>query len=473
MTTGKVLRVGIPTRVHTLDPRESRDSITSLALHQIFETPFAVPASEGPAEPLLFTGPLVEESPLVASGQVRPGVLFSDGTPLTAAHVAASLAKVATLTEQARIEARGDRVFFTFRAARPRFDLSLTLMDTGIALERGGRLIGTGPFMPAPGATLEALRLVRNPHFRQPAAIEEIVFEVFPADREGRHDALVRAVERGDVDFTNTLSRADVGTLQGVRKAFQPSSSTAILFFNVTRPELRDPAVRRAMALALDRRRLTEISYTNVLAFTATGLLPPMMGTSRDGVTYDLAKARAALAATGAKPRGLRLMVTWAPRPYLPNPQPTGELIARQLAELGIDVELEVPRSSDDYFKRQRQGDYDLLLAGWIADTPDPADFLEAVLRSDRVPRPEASAVARCNLARNESRAMDEAVARFRDEPGSDSRAAVYRVLGEEMPLLPITYGSTVIVHAWRVKNVEISSLGLPDFGKFDLASAR
>lgn len=466
----KVLRVAIPHRVHTLDPRESRDSITSLALHQVFETPYAVASGEGPPEPVLFTGPLEPEGPLTASAAVRPGVAFADGTPLDAAQLAASLAKVAALADDARVEARGDRVVFHFTEPRPRFDLALTLMHAGVLLARGDSLHGTGPYQPAPGATLESLRLVRNPHHRQPAAIDEIVFTVYPPDRDGRPEALMRALERGEVDFTNALARGDVGSLQGVRKAFQPSSSTAILFFNTERPELRDPAVRRAMAMAIDRRRLTEVSYSNVLAFTATNLLPPMMGTGRDNVPYDLGKARSLMAASGAKPRGLRLLLTWAPRPYLPNPQPVGELIARQLAELGIDVEIEVPRASDDYFRRQKSGDYDMILGGWIADTPDPADFLEAILRSDRVPRADGKSVDACNLARIRSRALDAAVDRFRLEPSADNRAAVMRALSDEMPLLPLMYGSTVIVHSWRVKNVEISALGLPSFGRFDLA---
>ena len=34
----KTLRVGIVARIHTLDPREARDLVSTLAVQQIFET---------------------------------------------------------------------------------------------------------------------------------------------------------------------------------------------------------------------------------------------------------------------------------------------------------------------------------------------------------------------------------------------------------------------------------------------------
>src|SRR5687768_4186435 len=87
----KRLRVGIVARVHSLDPRQARDLVSTLAVQQIFETAYAVPRGEGAAPPVLFTGPLQEEGGGRRSAVVRPGIVFSDGTPLTAELVASSL----------------------------------------------------------------------------------------------------------------------------------------------------------------------------------------------------------------------------------------------------------------------------------------------------------------------------------------------------------------------------------------------
>jgi peptide/nickel transport system substrate-binding protein len=466
----KTLRVGLLARVNTLDPRRAGDLVSSLAVHQVFETPFAVPRGEGAAPPVLFTGPLVDEGGGRKSAAVRPGILFSDGTPLTAALLAASLNQVEDLREQARIEAAGDRVVFTPKKPNPRFDLALTLNYAAIVLEKDGRQYGTGAYVPAPGSTLDALRLVRNPHSRAKAAVEEIVFTVYPASQDGRPEALIRAIEAGEVDFTTTLSRSDATEVKGVRKLFLASNSTCSLFFNTERAELKAADARRALALALDRVALAEVSYSNALAFAASSLLPPMMGTFRDGVSRDLEKAKALLAqAAGPRPSRLRLVTVWAPRPYLPHPRPVAEAIARQLAALAVTAEIYSPRSSDEYFRITERGDYDLVLAGWIADTPDPADFLESNLHSDHIQAPNQPRVGHNNLARYRNPAMDAALRRFREGPAAESREAVLQLIASDVPLMPLLYGPTVVVSAWRVKNVDVSPLGVPHFESFDI----
>jgi ABC-type transport system substrate-binding protein len=467
----KTLRVGIVSRVPTLDPRQARDLVSILAVQQVFETSYAVPRGEGAASPVLFATPLAEESAGRRSAAVRPGILFSDGTPLTAALVATSLNKGQVLREQARIEAEGDRVTFTLLKPNPRFDLVLTLNHSVIVLEKGGKQLGTGAFIPAPDSTLEALRLVRNPHYRARPALEEVVLTVYPSDQDGRPEALIRALEADEVDFTTQLSRNDAAEVKGVRKSFQPSNSTASLYFNTERPELRGAEVRRALAKAIDRIAVTEVSYSNALAFAATGLLPPMMGTYRDGISPDPAKAKALFAqAPAPRPSRLRMLTVWAPRPYMPNPRPVAEAIARQLAVLGIEVEIVSPRNSEEFFRGCERGDYDLVLGGWIADTPDPADFLESNLHSEHIQSPTAGrGVGHINLARYRSGTMDEALRRFREDPTPENRTAVLQIVAQEVPLLPLMYGPTVVVSAWRVKNVDVSPIGVPHFEHFDI----
>lgn len=467
----KTLRVGIVARVHSLDPRQARDLVSTLAVQQIFETGYAVPRGEGSAPPVLFAGPLAEEAGGRRSAAVRSGILFSDGTPLTAALIAASLNKVEAVREQARIEAAGDRVIFTLLKPNPRFDLALTLNHAAIVLEKDGRQLGTGAFIPAPGSTLEAVRLVRNPQYRARPALDEIALTIYPPNQDGRPEALIRAVEAGEVDFTTMLSRTDAGEVKGVRKAFQPSNSTAALYFNTERPELRSAEVRRALALAIDRIAVTEVSYSNALAFAATSLLPPMMGTFRDGISPDVEKAKALLAqAPPPRPARLRMLTVWAPRPYVPHPRPAAEVIARELAVLGIEVEIVTPRNSDEFFRGCERGDYDLVLGGWIADTPDPADFLESNLHSEHIQSPNAGrGVGHINLARFRSAAMDEALQRFREDPTPENRAGVLQIVAREVPLLPLMYGPSVVVSAWRVKNVDVSPLGVPHFEHFDI----
>lgn len=466
----KTLRVGVLAPVNTLDPREAQDFTSALAVTQVYESPFAQPPAAGAQpEPLLFQERLRRESSTglpVYTAAVRAGIFFSDGTPLTARHVADSLAKAATLREQADIEVQGERLVFRLKHPNAHFEMALARRFCGVTLESGGTVLGTGPYMPG---TRDGMRLVRNPYSRKPPAIDEIAFQVYPPDEQGRPAALLAALEAGEVDFTNVLSREDIMQLKNVRRWTEPGSSTAILYMNTERPALADPRVRKALALSIDRLEIAKMFYASALAFAATNLLPPMLARANDGLTPDLAQARALLTQPGVrKPDRLSLLLIYGPRPYLPNPRKVGEHLAERIRQLGIQVDLVPTATTQDYYARVKRGDYDLALAGWIADTLDPVDFLEATLSSESIPSPTRKIIVGANLSRWHSREADDALAHLRENPRDDFRAALLKRIGEEVPLFPLLYGATIYAHAWKLKNLVPSPLGKPYFADLD-----
>jgi len=61
--------------------------------------------------------------------------------------------------------------------------------------------------------------------------------------------------------------------------------------------------------------------YENALAFTASGLLPPFMGSFRDGIRTNPEGARELLRRPGVVlPPRLRLLMPWGRATYLPHP---------------------------------------------------------------------------------------------------------------------------------------------------------
>lgn len=476
MAGTKTLRVGVLTPVNTLNPREAQDFVSQTAVTQIYESPFAPPVSAGKLpEPLLFQERLRQDGPTEHSAAVRSDVRFSDGTPLTARHVADSLSRVATLREHVEVEARGDRVVFRLDRPNARLDLVLSQRYCAVTLESRGTLYGTGPYMPAAstgsgGAAPERIRLVRNPHARRQAAIDEVVIQLYPPDAQGRPEALIAALEAGEVDFTNVLSREDIMRLKNVRRLTEPGSSTAILYMNTQRPGLDDPRVRKAIALATDRLEIAKLFYATATAFAATNLLPPMLGRGSDGLAFDLSKARALLAAPDVrKPSRLSLLLIFGPRPYLPNPRKVGEYVAAQVEKLGIAVDLVPTANPPEYRARAQRGDYDLALAGWVADTLDPVDFLEATLGSESIPSPDRKIVVGANLSRWRSPETDQALDLLRQAPREDVRATLLKRIADEVPLLPLMYGPTIYAHSWKVKNFTPAPLGIPYFAELDL----
>ncbi len=470
----KVLCVGLLNPVRTTDPRDEQDVEGSLVQAQIFETPYAPPIGDEPPKPVLFEGPLtddgVRDGRQVYVASVRPGIEFSDGTPLTAERMVASLSTSDGLSPEASVEADGDQVRFTLSRPNRRFEIVLTNRFCSIVCAEGGVYHGTGAYLPAPDATPERMRLLRNPRFRRQVLIDEVVFAYYPPDRDGRPSRLLAAIRSGAVHFANCLSRDDATGLRGVRKWHQPGNSTAILFFNTERPCLQDVQVRRALALALDRNELTRISYENPVAFTATSLLPPFMGEWSDGIRPDVERAKSLLGeASGRLPDRLSILLPWGPRPYLPQAEQVAAAIGRQLARLGVGLEPVATSDATDFYGRIADDDYDLALVGWIADTADSADFLEAVLSSRNIPERGRSPAVRANMARWRDDEVDSALARHRLEPSEDSKTAILRLVATQVPLLPLMYGPMLAVHTWSLKGFSASPIALPIFSDLDL----
>ncbi len=467
--TSKVVRVGLLSTVSKIDPRESADNISDLVLGQVFETPYTIVTGETQTRPLLFE-PLRAEGALQYSAAIRPGVKFSDGTPLTAELAARSLRGAKVLPSKATVDVKGDRVWFTLKAPNPRFDLTLTQSNTGIVLDRAAQILGTGAFMFDHRPNLRLLqsamsfRLIRNPHYEGRGSarinIDEIEFRILPASEDGTPRALIEALRHGEVDVTNALTMTDLTTsqLSGVAPSLQPGNSTGFLVFNCERRILANTDVRRGIALALDIHELAAKSFDkNPAAFVAANLLPPMMGRASGIPTMDRAAATRLLDASGAKPGRLSLLIPWAPRPYFPKPLPVAQAVKMQLAHVGIAVELRETKTSDEFFGDLVRGNYDIALAGWIADTPDPADFFEALLWSKMCGLENHHS----NHSRWRNAAMDAALASFREQPTEEHKREIQRIIRDEAPLVPLIHGQSVVVHSRKMRNVSVSATGV------------
>ena len=462
--TSKVVRVGVLGGISKLDPREAMDHVSSIVLGQIFDTPYSIVAGETQVRPNVFE-PLRAEGRLQFSAAIRPGVKFSDGTPLTAELAVRSLRGAKALLNKATIDLKGDRVWFTLTVPNPRFDLTLTQSTTAIVLDRGTQFLGTGPFLfeQRPNLrllqTAKSFRLVRNPHHAGSNTVDEVEFRVYPSAEDGTPRTLIAALRDGDVDLTDALTMGDIAgnPLPGMAPSPQPGNSTGILFLNCERRALASTNVRRGIALALDLHELASRSFDrNPAAFVAASLLPPMMGRQTGMPATNREEALRILGASGVKPYRLSLLVPWAPRPYMPKPLPLAQALARQLAHVGIAVELRETKTSDEFFGDLVRGNYDLVLAGWIADTPDPADFFEALLWSKM-----AEGENHSNFSRWKNAAMDAALARFRAEPSEEHKRDIHRLVREDAPLVPLIYGQSVVVHSRKMRNVSASATGI------------
>ncbi len=310
--------------------------------------------------------------------RIRPGWRFHDGSPVTARSFAGSWQAVLAerwrgaglLTDVLRVSGAAAAVGrrgapvpgiavpgpmtlrVTLDGPFSQFPLALTapallpLPDAVLASRDwtgfAARPVGNGPFRLAaardPGG---GMRAVRDPGYParpggRRARAEAIEFRVYPGPAEQYRDA-----GKGSLDLATDVppERHDsLGRLFGDRHLAVPEPEITYLGFPLWDPRYRDPAVRHAVSLALDRESLAAVGLEH-RATAATSLLPPAAGPGRRsdpcrGCRHDGEAARALLTQAG----GLRGQVTvWHEAGA--GPQAAARALAAQLRSvLGIAV---------------------------------------------------------------------------------------------------------------------------------------
>ncbi len=258
-----------------------------------------------------------------------------------------------------------------------------TVEASGSALDRTspwtkpGRLVGNGAFVLERWTPNDRIVLARNPRYWDAANVRLNRLVLLPTENADAEEAGFRA---GQSHATFQLAAPRVAAYHDRTPPLlrsEPLLSTWYLNVNTTRPPLDRPAVRRALSLAIDR----EVLCTSVLAGTklpAASFTPPACGgyTATTRLTTDVDLARRLLAEAGF-PGGQGL-------PELEiQIRANGDLakIAEYLQEtwrreLGIRSSI-AQLENKVALENQHRLAYSIALAAWIADYPDPLNFLE------------------------------------------------------------------------------------------------
>ena len=204
--------------------------------------------------------------------------------------------------------------------------------------------------------------------------------------------------------------------------------------YNVTKKPFDDVRVRKAMALAVDKRRLVE-KITRLGEKTASHLVPPGVAnyTSPEGLGYDPELARKLLAEAGY-PGGQGF-----PRvDYMFNSIKTHEKIAVELQEmwareLGIHIEL---RNLEwkVYLQAQSRVEFGLSRSSWIGDYNDPNTFLDMFMSNNGNNRTGWKSERYDNLVRDANSKSDP---KEREKLLQQAESLLIR---DELPIVPLFF---------------------------------
>ena len=242
---------------------------------------------------------------------------------------------------------------------------------------RPGRLVGNGAFTLAEWQPNARIVVAKNPHYWGAASnqLARVIF--FPTEKSDIEELNFRA---GQTHLTFSLPPSKFATYREQspdRLSIDPMLNVNYINFNATKPPLDNPKVRRALALALDRKAITERVF-NRAALPAHSVVPPNCGgyTGPAGQPDDFAAARQLLADAGY-PGGKGL-------PSFPlqvlnddrSPKLAEAIQALWLRELGVKITIE-PFEQKTWIQNQQTKSHVIGLMGWTADFADPISFLD------------------------------------------------------------------------------------------------
>jgi peptide/nickel transport system substrate-binding protein len=360
--------------------------------------------------------PAITDGGKTYSFTLRPGLRYSDGSPVRASDFRA------TIERDYRLNSPGvgffgdivgaDRFAATRKghitgivaddAARtiaihltaPRGDFLNILATEFAALVPAGTpasdlsthpIPATGPYMVASYATNRGFTLVRNPHFRpitgvptgNPDRVEATIVE-----DDARALDTVRLGHSDYNEHTIPVDQlADVQSKHASQLRFYTQANTYYFFMNQRTAPFDKLAVRQAVNYAIDRTALVKIF--GGLAIPTQNFLPPTYPSFHqiDHYRYDLSKARALVRKAGAA--GAKVTV-WGYDSDLASK--SVQYLQDQLRRIGMDANVKiVSRGVYSQVIGDQSSRAQIGYTNWYQDYPNPIDWFDVLLNGERI----------------------------------------------------------------------------------------
>ena len=316
---------------------------------------------------------------------------------------------------------------------------------------------GTGPFKLQQWQQDEVVVLQRNDsYYGDKARLAQVSFQLYGGDpmnlyQQGNIDAsYVNPAYMGLVtDPSNPISKE----LQAY-----PELSFYYIGFNTSLAPFDDAKVRQAFCYAVDKAKIIGLATNNVMA-PAYGILPPGMpgyNSGLQGLQFDVQKAKDLIAASKYGDVSKFPPIVFTTSGYGNDISGIlGGVIASWKQNLGVDVTVRQLEPPNYLYSLNKEKD-NLYDQGWIADYPDPQDFLDVLFGTG----------AQYNTGGYSNPTLDALLKSASTQADVTTRLKMYddaeTMIVGDAAVLPLYFGRSYVLVKPYVKNYVLSPLGYP-----------
>jgi oligopeptide transport system substrate-binding protein len=319
---------------------------------------------------------------------------------------------------------------------------------------------GTGPFKLREWKPGLRLILERSQvYYGEPAKLEQVVYLL-----SGVPMALY---ETGKIDVAPVYlayidEASDETNPLHQELAVTPELSLYYIGFNTAQPPFDDVNVRRAFCLAVDKERIGKVILKDMVN-EAEGILPPGMpgyNEALEGLDYDVEKAKELIAASKYGDVSNLPPITLTVDGYGNSiPSYLGAIIQEWQQNLGVEISVRQLETENFLYNLKQEKD-EMFTMGWIADYPDPHNFLDILFYTG----------SENNIFEYSNPTLDALLDQAAIEQDRAVRLAMYQqaeqLVVDDAPCLPLFHDTNYILVKSYVKGYELSPLGIPDLSK-------
>lgn len=351
------------TDVQSMDPQIQNDTTSEQVVKMLYNTLLKF-EDDGTVVGDLAESWSVSEDKLTWTFNLKQGVKFHNGKELTSADVKATFDRALNAEAGGLRTTEIIKMFTSVEAPDPytvtittdapygpmeslMCNMSLGIMDADYIEQYGLDLgtsaageNGTGPFKVVSWERDQEIVVERfDDYFGTPAKLQTVVYTIIPEAA-----SRVIALETGEVDVIDKPTDEDLARLEADTENFtvlrKPTISQRLFRFGCNDPIISNTKVRQAIVYAIDRQAIIDALFTGSGYPSTAPLAPVTFGYSDLGeIEQDLELAKSLLAEAGY-PDGFDTKIITTER--YQNGIELAEIISQQLAEIGINAEIEV-----------------------------------------------------------------------------------------------------------------------------------